>query len=131
MPEIPEELKRPAWEVALFELDRLRESDLLARKQVKKCFILLSDIVRKYTQRRYEIPALDRTTEEIRMEIKPLRLEPRITDSLQGLLSFCDLVKFAKYVPAAEEIEKSLSDAYDFVNMTKQEEVKEEALAAG
>jgi hypothetical protein len=130
MPEIPEELKKPAWEVALFELDRLKESDLLTRKQVKKYFIVLSDIVRKYTERRYEIPALDRTTEEIRWEIKPLRLEPRITDSLRDLLSFCDLVKFAKYVPEAEEIEKSLSDAYDFVNMTKQEEVKEEALAA-
>jgi hypothetical protein len=131
MPEIPEELKRPAWEVALFELDQLRESDLLARKQVKKYFILLSDIVRRYTERRYEIPALDRTTEEIRTEIKPLRLEQRITDSLYGLLSFCDLVKFAKYVPSAEEMEKSLSEAHDFVNITKQEEVKEEVLAAG
>jgi len=130
LPEIPEELQRPAWEVALFELDRLRESDLLARKQVKKYFISLSDVIRKYTERRYEIPALDRTTEEIRGEIKRLRLDPRITESLHGLLFFCDLVKFAKYVPAAGEIENSLSEAYNIVNSTKQEEVKEEVLVA-
>ena len=130
MPEIPEELQRPAWGVALFELNRLRESDLLARRQIKKYFISLSDIVRKYTERRYEIPALDRTTEEIRGEIKRLKLEPRIAESLHGLLFFCDLVKFAKYVPAAEEIENSLSEAYNLVNSTKQEEVKEEALVA-
>lgn len=129
LPEIPEELHKPAWEVALLELDNLRESDLLKRGQIKKYFTHLSDIIRKYTERRYKIPALDRTTDEIKGEIRRLKPEQTIVDSLYGLLFFCDLVKFAKYIPSAEEIEKSLNQAYGIVNMTKQTELKEEVLA--
>jgi hypothetical protein len=128
LPEIPEELQKPAWEVALLELESLKNSDLLKKKQIKKYFIILSDIVRKYIQRRYKISALDRTTEEIKGEMKRVKLEQKIAELTYGLLCFCDLVKFAKYIPSVEEIEKSLNDAYSIVNMTKQEEIKEEAL---
>ncbi len=128
LPEIPEELKKPAWEVTLFELDALRESDLLKRKQIKKYFTILSDIVRKYVERRYEIPALDRTTEEIKGEIKKIKLQQEIAELLSSLLFFCDLVKFAKYVPSTEEIKESLNKAYSLVNLTKPEEVRKEAL---
>lgn len=128
LPKIPEELQKPAWEVALFELESLRNSNLLEKKQIKKYFIVLSDIVRKYIERRFEITTLDRTTEEIKGEIKKLKLDSKVTVSIYDLLSFCDLVKFAKYVPASEEIEKSLNAAYDIINSTKKEEIKEEAL---
>ena len=124
--QISEELQKPAWEVALFELDSLRECDLLEKKQIKKYFTILSDIIRKYIERRYEISALDRTTEEIRGEMRRAKLESEIAELTYDLLCFCDLVKFAKYVPANEEIGKGLNDAYDIVNMTKQAEVKEE-----
>jgi hypothetical protein len=128
LPRIPEELQRPTWEVALAELDSLGESDLLTRKQIKRYFIILSDIIRKYLERRYKISVLDRTTEEIRGEMKKLKLEQGPTQMISGLLFFCDLVKFAKYVPSAEKIEGSLSQAYSIVDLTKQKEVKEEAL---
>jgi hypothetical protein len=130
LPEIPEELKKPAWEVALLELDSLRESDLLKRKEIKRYFIILSDIVRKYIQRRFEIPALDRTTEEIRWEMRRIKLDQSTREQITGLLFFCDLVKFAKYVPSTGEIEEGLNQAYSIVNLTKVEEVKEEAVAA-
>lgn len=128
LPEIPEELQKPAWEVALFELESLRNSDLLKKKQIKKYFTILSDIVRKYIQRRYKISALGRTTEEIKGEMKRAKLEQGVSELMYGLLFFCDLVKFAKYIPSTEETERSLNDAYDIVNMTKLEEIREEAL---
>ncbi len=81
-------------------------------------------------ERRYQFPALDRTTEEIRGETKRLKLEQAITELIYGHLFFCNFVKFAKYVPTPEEIQKSLTDAYDIVNLTKQEEVKEEVAVA-
>jgi hypothetical protein len=128
LPEIPQELLRPAWEVALLELDLLRESDLLDKKQIKEYFIVLSDIIRKYMERRYQIKALDRTTEEIRQEVKRLKLEQEIAQLIFGLLLFCDLVKFAKYIPSADEVEKSTDEAYSIVNLTKQVKVKEDTL---
>ena len=131
LPEIPEELKKPAWEVALLELDSLRESDLLKKKEIKRYFTVLSDIIRKYIQRRFEFPALDRTTEEIRVETKRAKLDQSIRELVTGLLFFSDLVKFAKYVPSTDEVDQSLNQAYSIVNLTKpQEEVKEEAPVA-
>lgn len=129
LPEIRQELQKPAWEVALCELDNLRDSDLLERRQIKRYISILSEIVRKYIERRWEVSALDRTTEEIRGGIKRIKLEQRVVESIYGLLFFCDFVKFAKYVPSAEEVGKGLSDAYDIVNMTKQEKAEEEVLA--
>jgi hypothetical protein len=126
LPEIPQELRKPAWEVALSELDSLRESDLLEKKRIKEYFIVLSDIIRKYLERRYQVSALDRTTEEIKLEIKRQKLEHEIMQLVFGLLLFCDLVKFAKYIPSTEEVDKSTKEAYSIVNLTKQEEVKEE-----
>jgi hypothetical protein len=131
LPEIPEELKKSAWEVALLELDSLRECDLLKKREIKRHFTTLSDIVRKYIQRRFEISALDRTTEEIRGEMKRVKLDQSIRELVTGLLFFSDLVKFAKYVPSTDEIDESLNQAYSIVNLTKpQEEVKEEAALA-
>jgi hypothetical protein len=130
LPGIPEELRKPALEVALLELDRLRDSDLLKKKEIKRYFTVLSDIVRKYIQRRFEISALDRTTEEIRREIKRIKLDQTLRELIFDLLFFCDLVKFAKYVPLAGEVEESMNQAYSIVNLTKQEEVKEEAALA-
>jgi hypothetical protein len=130
LPEIPEELKKPAWEVALLELDSLRDSGLLKKKAIKRYFTVLSDVVRKYIERRFEISALDRTTAEIRGEIKRVKLDQSLRELITGLLFFCDLVKFAKYVPSTEEVEERLNHAYSIVNLTKPEEVREEAAVA-
>jgi hypothetical protein len=123
LPKIPEELKKPAWEVAFLELENLKSSDLLERKEIKKYYILLSDIIRKYLERRYQITALDRTTQEVKGELKRVKVEGEVADLIYGFLSACDLVKFAKYIPLKEEIEKDWNQAYTIVSITKVEEV--------
>jgi hypothetical protein len=128
LPKIPEELKKPAWEVAFAELENLKNSDLLERREIKKYYIILSDIIRKYLERRYRITALDRTTQEVRGEMKRVKVEGEVTDSVDVFLCSCDLVKFAKYVPSKEEIEKDWNQAYIIVSITKVEEVKAEVL---
>jgi len=127
-PKIPEELKKPAWEVALLELENLKNSDLLERGEIKKYYIILSDIIRKYLERRYQITALDRTTQEVKGELKRVKAEAEVTDLVYGFLSACDLVKFAKYIPLKEEIEKDWNQAYTIVSITKVEEVMAEVL---
>jgi len=128
LPKIPGELKKPAWEVALLELENLKNSDLLERNEIKKYYIILSDIIRKYLERRYRITALDRTTPEVRLEMKGAKVDKEIVDSVYDFLSSCDLVKFAKCIPLKEEIEKDWNQAYTIVSITKAEEVKAEAL---
>ena len=128
LPKIPEELKKPAWEVAFLELENLKSSDLLEKKEIKKYYILLSDIIRKYLERRYQITALDRTTPEVKMEMKSVKVDKEIINSVYDFLSSCDLVKFAKYMPLKEEIEKDWNQAHTIVSITKAEEVKAEVL---
>jgi hypothetical protein len=123
LPKVSEELKKPAWEVALLELENLKNSDLLDRKEVKKYYIILSDIIRKYLERRYQITALDRTTPEVKLELKSVKVDKEIMDSVYDFLFCCDLVKFAKYVPSKEEIEKDWNTAFTIINITKQEEI--------
>lgn len=126
LPGIPEELKKPAWEVALLELENLKGSDYLEKGEIKKYYIILSDIIRKYLERRYGITALDRTTQEVRTELKGAKPGEEVIDLVDGFLPSCDLVKFAKYIPLKEEIEKDWNQAYTIVSITKVEEVKAE-----
>ena len=124
LPKIPEELKKPAWEVARLELENLRASELLKRKEIKKYYTVLSDIIRKYLERRYQITALDRTTQEVKTELKRAKAGGEAMDLVYGFLYSCDLVKFAKYIPSEEEIEEDWNEAFTIVNVTKQEEVQ-------
>lgn len=124
LPKIPEEMKKPAWEVALLELEGLQGSDILKKKEIKKYYTILSDIIRKYLERRYQITALDRTTQEVKAELKKAKVEAEVIDLAYGFLYSCDLVKFAKYVPSKEEIDKDWNEAFTIVNMAKQEEVQ-------
>jgi len=110
---------RPAHEVALEALRKLRESDLLATGQIKVFYIELSEIVRRYIEGRYFVPALELTTGELMEDLKQVTLEPDARDLLRGLLEMSDLVKFAKYAPANEEHERALQFAESFVETTK------------
>ncbi|MGB2697106.1 MAG: BatD family protein [Candidatus Zixiibacteriota bacterium] len=123
IPELPEELKKPAWEVALSELQQLKESDLLKKKLIKQFYINLSEIIRKYIQRRFQIVALDRTTQEIRQELKGIKIDLMIIEQINSFLQDCDLVKFAKFIPKTERIDENLKQATEIVDFTKPKEV--------
>jgi hypothetical protein len=110
---------RPAHEVALEALRKLRESDLLATGQIKAFYIELSEIVRRYIEGRYFVPALELTTGELMADLKQVSLASEARDVLRNLLEMSDLVKFAKYAPANEEHERALQLAESFVETTK------------
>jgi hypothetical protein len=120
--EIPEELKKPAWEVALNELEQLRNSPLVKKGKIKEYYITLSEIIRKYLERRYEILALDRTSEEIKQEMKRRKIESEVYNLINQFLQSCDLVKFAKYIPSLEEIEKNWEEGYNIIVLSKPKE---------
>lgn len=123
IPEIPEELRRPPWEVAISELQALRDSDLLKKKFIKQYYINLSEIIRKYIQRRFQIVALDRTTQEIKQELKGIRIDLSIIELINDFLRDCDLVKFAKFIPKAERIDENWQQGIDIIESTRPREV--------
>ncbi len=109
----------PAHEVALNALQELFSSDLLEREQFKEFFSRLSEIIRAYLEGRYFIAALEETTTEIMQEIQAHLADESLRKQLQEILTTSDLIKFARYIPAKEEIERLKELSVDFVQKTK------------
>jgi hypothetical protein len=109
----------PAHEKALKALQELYASDLLQKGNYKEFFSRLSEIMRAYLEGRYYIRALEETTSEIMSEIPRVLPEQDLQRNLEDLLTLSDLVKFAKYIPQQDEVERVKKNAVDFVQQTK------------
>jgi len=118
---LPEKKKpeRPAHEVALESLRKLRASDLLPTGQIKEYYSELSEIVRRYIEGRYFVPALELTTGELMDNFKTVSLETNAKAMLRDLLESSDFVKFAKYEPTMDEHDRAFQLAESFVDTTK------------
>ncbi|MDZ7292434.1 MAG: hypothetical protein ONB44_22135 [candidate division KSB1 bacterium] len=116
---VRKEPERPAHEVALEALRKLRESDLLATGKIKQFYVELSEIVRRYIEGRYLVPALELTTSELMENLQQAGLAPDSREMLSELLEISDLVKFAKYEPSVEEHERAMQLAESFIEATK------------
>ena len=86
----------------------------------------LTEIVREYIEGRFELLALESTTDEIMEDIKGVGIEKLLKKKLNDLLVTGDLAKLAKAKPLPNENERSLASAYDFVKETKPIPVQKE-----
>ncbi len=112
----------PAHEFALSELENLKKKKLWQEGKVKAYHVELSGIVRYYIELRYDIIAMEMTTDETLSSIKQyINDMPEQFKSLEKILTLADLVKFAKYQPLPDENQKGMDLAFDFVNKTKEE----------
>ena len=91
---------------ALLRLNRLFDSDLIARGKLKEYFLEFSEILRRYFERRFEILAVESTTSEIIRDLKAKEVSAALREKIQQVLDTADLVKFAKWRPSALEIQQ-------------------------
>ena len=130
--EVKTEPLRPAEEVALEKLDAIKEKKIWQQGQVKEYYTQLTDVVREYIARRFEVSSVEQTSDETLRDIRPLLNERKdLYDQLRKMLTLADLVKFAKWSTTPDENELSLRNAYSFVRETatkSQEELKVEGL---
>lgn len=113
------EPKRPAHEIALASLEALLAKDLTGNGEVKQYYIELSEIIRRYIEGRFFIPALEETSFEILTEIRNQELSDELYDLLVEFLELSDMVKFAKQIPGEQEHERSAQIARQFIDETK------------
>jgi hypothetical protein len=117
LPSRPEE---PAHMIALRELDELKARKLWQKNEFKEYYSRLTEIVRRYMERRYRIPAMEMTSVEIQRAWKESGEDrENLAGNLNLLLNLADLVKFAKERPVASDNEENMERAYDFVQKTK------------
>lgn len=123
------ELLRPAEEVALEKLDLIREAKIWQEGKTKQYHTELTDVIREYIGRRYEVSSTEKTSDETLHALKPLMDgQKELFERLRKMLTLADLVKFAKWNTTPDENESALLTAYDFVRETTPtaEEAKEE-----
>lgn len=113
------EIKIPADITALNELKSLEQKSLWQEGKIKQYHAGISEIIRRYTEERFNFIALELTTDEIIQEIKN-KIQQENVDHLQTILQRADLAKFAKSIPTKEENNESMELAKDFVINTKE-----------
>ena len=89
---------------ALIRLNRLFDSDLIRRGKLKEYFLELSEILRQYLERRFEILAVESTTSEIIRSLTSREISPSLLNKIQQVMESADFVKFAKWKPEPSEI---------------------------
>lgn len=114
------EVVLPAHVVALAELDRIKNEKAWQQNRTKQFHTEITDVLRVYIERIYAIPCMEMTSEEIIENMNHLRFENKQAYiTLIEILKLADLVKFAKWEAAPDEHERSLSNAFQFINDTK------------
>jgi hypothetical protein len=110
---------RPPHEVALDGLAIVEGLRLPEQGRFKEHYTLISDTVRVYVERRYNIPALERTTGEIRPDLARIAMPSEVTAALLAFLQESDLVKFSRWTPDVASAQQLLAQARLIVATTK------------
>lgn len=108
----------PPHETALAALKELDNGKHWQNGQYKFYHASISDIIRTYIEARWNIPAMEQTTDEILSSTLIQMIDEPVKQHLVFILRIADLAKFAKLQPLAHENEQSMRNATEFVKST-------------
>ena len=111
--------KLPPHVIAIKALDELRNRKLWQNGKHKLYYSTLTEILRLYIEGRWEVGALEMTTDEIITALRDVDIKHDSRSNLVAILRTADMVKFAKALPDGEENEQLFDYAYYFVENTK------------
>lgn len=109
----------PPYELAIGRLSQLRNSNIANMGHEKQFYTELTEILRQYLHGRFGINAMEMTSGQI---IKALRSNPETrlpAERVNDVLRIADFVKFAKERPLAEDNNRAMMRATEFVETTK------------
>jgi hypothetical protein len=110
---------RAAHVIALDQLARLKDRKLWQQGRIKEFYTEITEILRRYIENRYQLMALEKTTDEIMVGLRAVAIAAQVLPPLETILRRADLVKFAKYQPGIPEHEEMFTVAYDMIDRTK------------
>lgn len=114
-----------AYELALEKLKSLDDKGLWQTDQVKLYHSELTDIIREFLEKRYQIRAMEQTSDEIFASLSQMKIPEESWDRLKQVLTLADLVKFAKEKPFNKDNEQSMENAISFVKEAEARAIKE------
>ncbi len=125
--------RTPPYITALNNLHILEEEKLWQQGKVKEYHSKITEIIRKYFEDRFYLPALELTTTEAVSRLKDRYDTTEILNTTEEFLTNADLVKFAKYNPVPDLNAVMMKQAYEIVEKTipKEKPSREVTLNAG
>ena len=110
--------KLPSYITALNNLHQLEEEKLWQKGRVKEYHSRITEIIRKYFEDRFYLPALELTTTEALNRLRNRHDTNEILKTTEEFLNNADLVKFAKYNPVPDLNNEIMKQAYEIVEKT-------------
>jgi hypothetical protein len=121
---VPPPPPRPPWEIAVEELGALRrkKQSMIDAGQGGLFVEQLNHVIRAYLGGRYHFDGLETTTDEMLAQLKQHEAGLGFTQEVGMFLGRCDLVKFAKVEPDADEVDLLFAKAQDLVQFSGPDE---------
>ncbi len=111
--------------IAFSELEELARDRLPEKGEVKIFYHRISNILRRYIEKRFGLRAPEQTTEEFLAGFDAdTNLDKSFKPLLRKFLVQCDLVKFAEHRPAGDDIDKTFDNCRAFISKTKEDEIE-------
>jgi hypothetical protein len=102
-------IKLSPYEEAMQGLEALQKKKLPESGEVKAYYTALNDILRVFVMRKLKVATMEKTNEELIGELRTRRYNEDSFKELATALRMADFVKFARYLPDAEENEKNFT----------------------
>lgn len=111
--------QRPLTPVEAVQAELAAIAKLLDRHPTdyQQFYMRLSTAVRRYLEGATDLPALPRTTRELRRDMELRGTDRWHARIILGLLDECDAVKWAHYAPDANRAQRALTMAYEIVEL--------------
>lgn len=109
----------PPYEEAIAALHELERKKYLQRGLVREYVFDISEILKRYIERRFSINASEFTTEEMVAWLGISGLESKLKQSVEWFFRTSDPVKFARYIPDDPITNKLSSTVNDFLDATR------------
>jgi hypothetical protein len=106
--EAPASTRLSPYEEALAALAALKKMPLTDAVSVKKYYSVMNDALRIYLSRSLGLRTMERTNEELILQLSNLDMQKEAFTHLAGALRMSDFVKFAKYIPDVYDNERNL-----------------------
>jgi hypothetical protein len=97
-----------AFDEAMASLETLKKMPLTDAGSVKKFYSGMNDTLRVFLSRSMGLSTMERTNEELILQLSRLIMNKDFFTQLAGTLRMSDFVKFAKYIPDVYDNERNL-----------------------
>ena len=110
--------EKPLHVRTLLALEELDKKKLWQQGLVKEYHSTVTDILRGYIEERFQVPALESTTDDLLSILRMSSMGAGQREQLANLLRMADMVKFAKWTPLPTENEQLMAGAVKLVQQT-------------